>query len=210
MKTSVLVVVCLSLAVSFQSCQKYLGGSTIGGSQSPMGEVGTTFSSTSMDVAGVSKFSASVVSVKDKISSFSGTATVTNSSIKSILSNAPQIKISGNNVTATDVQFKSTSEGIESVAGLDPGIIVKYNAKVGDTYTTASKKKRTVMSVSTADEFPYGFMLIKVTKVEEDTNAMGVKKINYWTNHKWGLVAIEFVFDDGSTAKFPLYCSTNN
>jgi hypothetical protein len=198
------------VAVTLASCEKYIGGSTLGGTVSPMGEPGTTYSSTSMEIAGVSDFEASVVSVKDKISTFSGSAIVTSQAIRNILANSPMISISGNKVTATDVQFKNTSEGMESVAGLDPGIIVKYNAKVGDTYTTESNRKRTVKSVSTTDDYPYGFMLIKVIKVEEDTNAMGVKKITYWANHKWGLVSIEFEFDDGTTAKFPVYCSTNN
>jgi hypothetical protein len=210
MKSSYVLLAFVSIAVTFQSCSKYLNSSSIGGTLSPMGEVGTTYSSTGVEVAGVSNFEASVVSVKDNVSTFSGSAVLKNQAIKTILSNAPQIIINGDNVTAMDVKFKTTSEGIESVAGLDAGIILKYGAKVGDKYTTANKKTRTVTSVSTTDDYPYGFMLIKVTKVEENTNALGVQKINYWANHKWGMVAIEFIFDDGSSAKFPIYCSNNN
>lgn len=210
MKSSLVLLACLSLAVSFQSCSKYLGGSSLGGTISPMGAVGTTFSSTSIEIAGVSNIEASVVSVKDDVSTLSGTAIVTSPGIKSILSNSPMITISGNNITAKDIKFKTTSEGLEAVAGLDPGIIVKYNAKVGDTYTTESNKKRTVKSVSTTDDFPYGFMLIKTIKVEEDTNSMGVKKITYWSNHKWGLVGMEITFDDNTTAYYPVYASSNN
>ena len=210
MKFSLLLFALISLAVTFQSCEKYLGGTTLGGTLSPMGEIGATFSSTSMEIAGVSNFEASVVSVKDKVSTFSGSADVTNAGIKTILSNATEITINGNKVTAKDIKFKTTTEGFESVAGLDPGIIVKYDAKVGDTYTTESNKTRTVVSRSTDDDYGYGFMLIKVIKVEENTNELGVKKMIYWANHKFGLVGIEVVFDDGSSAKFPVYASTTN
>jgi hypothetical protein len=211
MKSAFYLMAILFFGITFQSCEKLLGGAKLGGTVSPMGETGTTYSSTFAEIAGVSNFEASVVSVDDNVSIFSGSATVTNANIKSILSNAPQVTISGDRVTATNIKFKSTTEGIESIAGLDPGIIVKYDAKVGDTYTvTGTNKKRTVLSRSTDDDYPYGFYLIKVIKVEENTNSLGVKKITYWANHKFGLVGIEFQFDDGSTAKFPVYCSTNN
>jgi len=217
MKSSIFSAVIISLVFTCQSCDKYLGVGSLGGTLSPMGEVGTTFSSSGMEIAGVSGFEATVVSVKDDISSFSGSAIVTNAALKSVLANCPQLTINGNKVTGKDVKFKITSEGIESVAGLEPGIIVKFDAKVGDSYKTDSNTDRTVKSVSTADEYPYGFMLIKVIKIEESINplslkssAPGLKKINYSVNHKFGLVGIEFVFDDGSTANFPVYASTNN
>jgi len=217
MKSFVITAVIFSLVLTLTSCEKYLGGSSLGGSLSPIGKVGTTFSSSGMQIAGVSNFEATVTEVKDDISSFTGSATVTNEALKSALANIPELTIVGNQVTGTDVKLKITSEGVESISGLVPGIIIKNGAKVGDTYKTESNTTRTVTSVSTEDEYPYGFMLIKVTKIEEDVNLLnfktsipGVKKINYWYNHKFGLVAIEFVFDDGSSAKFPLYSSATN
>ncbi|MDD4646553.1 MAG: hypothetical protein PHY99_11260 [Bacteroidales bacterium] len=210
MKKAFLTAVCLSMAITFQSCEKYLGSSTVGGDLSPMGEVGTTYSSTSATVGGVSSLTAVVVSVDGKTSVLSGSATVTNATVKDILSKSDLITISGNEVTATNVKFKSTTEGLESVKGLDPGIIVKYDAEVGDKYETESGKTRTVKSVSTENDYPYGFMNIKVIQVEEVRNVDGIKKIRYWANHKWGLVAVEFTLDDDTTAKFPIYCSTNN
>lgn len=201
---------CLSTAILFVSCEKYFGDSTLGGDLSVMGQVGTKYSSTSATVNGVSDLSAVVVSVDGKTSTLTGSAIVTNSQVKTILANSPLVTISGDQVTASNVKIKSTTEGIESVAGLDPGIIVKYDAEVGDTYETESGKTRTVKSVSTDNDYPYGFYNIKVVKVEEETNTNGIKKITYWANHKFGLVGIEFVLADNTTSKFPIYCSTNN
>lgn len=195
----------LSGIIIFSSCKKD-NGTVLGGEQSPMGEVGVTVGSTSATVAGVSNIAGTVVTLDGGVSSFTGTAVITNSTIKNILANHPLTTINGDNVTVSGVELKITTEGIESVTGLAPGIIVKYDAVVGDTYDS----NRTVTSRSTDDDYPYGFMNIKVIKVEENTNKFGVKKTTYWANHRFGLVAIEFTFDDNSTAKFPVYTSAEN
>ncbi len=188
------------------------GSSTsIGGAQSPMGEVGNTVQSASYTISGVSNLSASVTTLTGGVSTYTGTATVTNASIKNILSNYPGVTISGNNVTVTGVKFKSTKEGIESVYGLDPGIIVKYSSKVGDQYPiSGSSNKRTVTEKSSTDDFMWGGMLIKIIKVEENVGKNGISKITYWGNHKWGLVSMRFDFEDGTSAQFPIYNSANN
>ena len=54
-----------------------------------MGEIGVTVSSSSLSITGVSNINGEVVGLEDGVSSFSGTAEVTNSSIKNILSNFP-------------------------------------------------------------------------------------------------------------------------
>lgn len=209
MKT--LLNVCLAIAIIlFVSCEKD-DSTSLGGTHSPMGEVGNQVTSTSSTIAGVSSFSAEVVSLENGISSYSGSAIVTNPTIKSILSNAPECTVDGDLVSATGIKFKSTRDGIESVSGLDPGIIVKYDAVVGDKYPIGSTgKSREVVSRSTDDDYYYGFYLIKVIKVEENSNKMGVSKITYWANHKFGLVGIEFKLDDGTTAKYPVYNSNEN
>ncbi len=208
MKTRLFIPVLFVLLI-FASCKKDKPD-TIGGFQSPMGEVGETISSSSATVAGVSSISASVVSLKNGVSSFTGTAIVTNSAIKNILSNHPQTVINGNNVTISDIEFRITSEGIESINGLESGIIVKFDSNVGDSYTINGNGKRTVTSKSTDNDYFWGGMNIKVMQIEENTNKFGVKKTLYWTNHKFGLVGIEFTFDDNSTAKFPVFSSTQN
>ena len=70
--------------------------------------------------------------------------------------------------------------------------------------------KRKVVARSSEDDYSYGFFNIKVIKVEEDLNMMGVSKITYWANHKFGLVGIEFKLDDNTTAKFPVYNTFEN
>ena len=205
MKTKLLLTA-LILAPFFVSCDKY---DTIRGTQSPIGEVGVTVSSSSMPVAGVSNINAEVVSLEGGVSVFSGTAVISNSNIKNILSNFPEVDVEGNNVTVSDIEFKLTDKGIESVSGLATGTIVEYDAKVGDEYKT-SDGKRTVVSKSSEDDYMYGFFMIKVIEVEENLNNFGVKQIRYWANHRFGLVGIEFTFDDNSTANFPVYSSAEN
>lgn len=175
-----------------------------------MGEVGETISSSWGTIAGVSSIQAEVVSLENGVSSFSGTAVITNNTIKNILQNHPQTTVNGDNVTITDIEFRITSEGIESINGLEPGVIVKYDSNVGDTYTINGGKTRTVTAKSTDNDYYWGGMDIKVMQIEENTNKFGVKKTVYWANHRFGLVGIEFTFDDNSTAKFPVYSSTQN
>lgn len=183
---------------------------TIGGLQSPMGEVGETVSSSSGAISGVSSIAASVVSLENGVSSFTGSAVITNSTIKNILLNHPQTVVNGNNVTVSDIELKITTEGIESINGFEPGVIVKYDSEVGDSYTINGGGKRTVTSKSTDNDYYWGGMNIKVMQIEENTNKFGVKKTIYWANHKFGLVGVEFTFDDNSTSKFPVYSSTQN
>ncbi len=183
----------LFIVFTFTACKKD-NPDTLGGLQSPMGEVGETISSSSGTIAGVSSISASVVSLENGVSSFTGSAVITNSTIKNILSNHPQTGINGNNVTISDIEFRITTEGIESINGLEPGVIVKFDSNVGDSYTINGGGKRTVTSKSTDNDYYWGGMDIKVMQIEENTNKFGVKKTVYWANHKFGLVGIEFTF----------------
>ncbi len=207
MNSKLLAIALLSLAI-VTSCKKD-EIDTLGGEQSPIGEVGVTFNS-SGTISGVSSIAASVVSLERGVSSFSGTAVITNSNIKNILTNHPQTTINGNNVTITDIEMKITTEGISSINGFEPGVIVKYDSEVGDSYTINGGGKRTVVSKSTDNDYSWGGMLIKAMKIEENPNKFGVKKICYYANHRFGLVGIEFTFDDNSTAKFPVFGSAQN
>jgi hypothetical protein len=199
------------LLTSCDLIEEAITGSKLGGSQSAIGEVGVTVTSSSAQINGVSNIQASVTSLSGGVSSYTGSATVANSSILNTLSNLPGVTVSGNTVTVTGVKFKSTTEGIESIYGFDPGIIIKYSSSVGDKYDIlGSSTKREVTAKSTTDDFSWGGMLIKVIKVEENINRGGIKKITYYGNHKWGMVAIRFDFDDGSYSQFPIYNSANN
>lgn len=204
----------LSSALLLTSCdliEEAITGSKLGGEQSPMGQVGVTVTSSSAQINGVSNFQASVTSLSGGVSTYTGSATVANTSIVSTLTNLPGVTVSGNTVTVTGVKFKSTTEGVESIYGFDPGILIKYSSSVGDEYDIlGSSTKRVVTAKSTSDDFNWGGMMIKVLKVEENINRGGIKKITYFGNHKWGMVAVRFDFDDGSYSQFPIYNSANN
>jgi hypothetical protein len=205
------VISSLFLLTSCDLIEEAITGSKLGGEQSSIGQVGVTVTSSSAQINGVSNIQASVTSLSGGVSNYTGSATVANSSIVSTLSNLPGVSVSGNTVTVTGIKFKSTTEGIESIYGFDPGIIIKYSSSVGDKYDIlGSSTKREVIAKSTSDDFSWGGMMIKVIKVEENINRGGVKKITYFGNHKWGMVAIRFDFDDGSYSQFPIYNSANN
>lgn len=214
------IIFCLSAALLIiisMSCKKSDDESTnLEGDQSPMGQVGTTISSSSIAIAGVSDFNGTVVALNNGVSSYNGSAVVTNAVIKNMLSNVPQLTIKGDTVFAKDIQARSTTEGIEVFSGLRPGIMVVYGAGAGESWPIeGSSDKRTVISKSTDNDYPYGFMFIKVSQIDEPvTGALksttGLSKITYWANHRFGLVGVQFEFSDGSTTKFPLYTSTEN
>ena len=214
MKRHYLILLALFFVLFSLSCKKKSTEPALGGDLSPMGQTGTTVSSSSVPISGVSGLTATIVSLQDGVSTYSGSAVVTNVTIKNILANLPGITITGDNVTATGFKFKSTTEGVESFVPASSGIIVDYNSNVGDTYPIGSTgNNRTVVSKSTANEYPYGLYLIKVMKVEEPTTSlksMGVTKITYVANHRFGLVGVEFTFTDGTSAAFPVYTSNEN
>jgi len=207
MKSKILAAIIL-LSMLVVSCKKD-SVDVLGGAQSAMGQVGVT-ASVSSSVSGVSSISGSVTSLSDGISTFSGSAVVSNTTIKNVLTNVPGITVAGNNVSTTAVKLRLTAEGIESISPLDPGVIVNFDSGEGDSYTGSTGAVRTVVSKSTTDDYAWGMMNIKVMKIEENVNRIGIKKINYYANHRWGLVGIEFTFDDNSTAKFSLSSSASN
>jgi hypothetical protein len=205
----------LGIMLIFASCSLFEDEdpNTLGGDQSPMGEVGATVSSSSMEISGVSNFAGTVTSLKDGVSTYSGSAVVKNQFLKNLLSNFPEIVMKGDTLITTGIQFKNSKDGIELKSGPTKGVLIKYGSEVGDKYTGADGTEREVVYKSSTDDFYYGFMLIKVVQVEEHTKVLkssGVNKVTYWGNHRFGLVSVEFSFDDGTTAKFPIYNSNEN
>lgn len=109
------------------------------------------------------------VTLKDGVSTYNGSATVTNQILKNVLSNLPGINIVGDKVSASNFKFKLTDEGFECLTGPGAGVMVKYASNSGDTYPIGSTGKvRTVVAKTGVDDYPYGFMLIKVIEVEEN------------------------------------------
>lgn len=191
MKRIHLILISVFTMVCLVSCEGY---ETITGDQSDLGEVGTTLSGT---FNGASNINVSVVSLDNGVSTVEGTFKMTDPRYKKLLESHPRFfDVDGDNVTVHDVKFKVTTNGIENVSGESNGIIIKYDSKEGDTYS----KGRKVTHVSTDNDFNWSGMKIKVIAVEGPVNnADGVKSVKYWGNHRFGIVAVETTFDDGST-----------
>ncbi|MCK9400850.1 MAG: hypothetical protein M0Q51_12775 [Bacteroidales bacterium] len=214
MKKLFVFLLSITVVVLCLSCEKD-DPSVLSGDQSAMGEVGVTVESSSVEIAGVSDASATVITLKSGVSSFSGSATVKNEFLKNLLANIPGITITGDKVSATNMEYKITKEGFECKTGPGAGILVKYGSSVGDTYKIGTTGQvRTVVAKTGVDDYPYGFYLIKVIKVEETPSYLkssaGVTKITYIANHKFGLVGVLATFDDETTAEFPIYTSVEN
>jgi hypothetical protein len=119
-----------------------------------------------------------------------------------------------------DFHFKVTSEGIQEYYYSDsdyskPFTIVKYDMGVGTSwsFTTNDGKtiNRSVTEKTGLDEWPLTpFLSIKTTKTEESNPAIdGVSKAIFRTNHRFGLVYVEYVLTTGSSIKIYLYPLAN-
>ncbi|HTX87470.1 MAG TPA: hypothetical protein VMC08_00645 [Bacteroidales bacterium] len=215
MKKLITFLLALIMLAGINACKKKTDDSNdLGGDSSPMAAVGTVVTSSSATISGVSNLTATVVSQSGGVSYYNGSGIITNSAFKNILSNFSEITIHGDSVSVTGFKVKQTLDGIECQSDIGPGIIVKYASNVGDSYQVGSTgRTRTVVSKSSTDDYYYGFFLIKVMQVEELTpslKSIGVSKVTYWANHKFGLVGIQYNFTDGSSVNFPVYCSTSN
>ncbi len=214
MKTIYVLFLSMIMMLTGMSCEKLFNKDDPGelnGDQSPMGEVGAFTESSSMEIAGVSNFSAEVIALKSGVSTFKGSATVKNEILKNLVANLPGISVVGDKVATEGMDFKIATDGIELKSGPGAGIWVKYDSEVGDTYPIgATGKVRTVVEKTGVDDYPLGFMLIKVVKVEEIPSYLktsGISKITYIANHKFGLVGVKFTLDDNSDVTFPIYNS---
>jgi len=199
-------------ALSFSSCDlidDLTDSDSVDGDQSTMGEVGSEVSA--FDIPGVAGAKATVTSIKDGISTFSGEAKITDPALLNIISNIPEFTVVGDKVSVSGLKFQVTKEGVASKIDAFPGTLVKYDSKVGDKYTVFPGVEREVISKSTDDDYPYGFMYIKVIKVEEPAGLIpGVNKIVYVANHKFGIVGLELTLDDATTKSFSFSGNAEN
>lgn len=211
MKKSALIVAAL-IALSFSSCDlidSLTDKESVDGAQSTMGEVGAEV--TASEIPGISEAKATVVNLDGGISSFTGEAKISDPAILNLISNIPEFSVVGDKVSVTGLEFQVTKEGIASKVPSFPGTIVKYDSKVGDKYKVTGGVEREVISKSTDDDYPYGFMYIKVMKVEESPSIIpGVSKMVYIANHKFGIVGLEVTLDDNTTKSFTIWGSTEN
>ena len=113
----------------------------------------------------------------------------------------------------TDLKYKITSDGIQDFNNIDgkPHTIVKYDCKVGDTYTLKLSNGQTitrkVVAKSDKDDFQWGMLDIKTITVEQNAVVPGIKKYIFRTNHKFGLVFVEAIMEDGTSAGMYIYPS---
>ncbi len=218
MKNVVKLLVFFTLGVFNMSCSNSSDSSSstdLTGSQSAMGLAGVTVSSSSAEIAGVSDFSAVVNTLENGISTYTAQATVTNPLIKNMIANFPGVVINGDAVSISNLQVQQTSDGIKCITGPFAGILVKYDANVGDTFATGTAGKvRKVVSKTGVDDYPYGMYLIKTIQVEstvsEASRMSGINKITYVANHRFGMVGVKVDFEDGTNATFPVYTSAEN
>lgn len=214
MKTKLFFVlsIALSALLVISSCELFEeDNKDIGGDPSPMGEVGNNFDISTME--GVSDVSIQVTGKNGDVSKVTFTGTITDQKILSILSAIPDVNLVGNKMTVAR-DYKITTNGIMSVYPEGKLTLMDYGAKVGDSWSlthSGSNLERKVTSKSTDDDYSYGFMLIKVVKVEETgRNIPGVNKIEFVGNHKFGMVGIIVHFEDGSTKHIVGYSDVEN
>lgn len=183
----------------------------LGGTQSTIGATDNTFSFSG--ITGASGFTSKVESLENGVTSISASTTLTDSKIIQMAKSLPDLTWDGNKVSVTR-KYHITSQGIQNVYGDEYFTLVKYDDSVGDSYSAkvnGNTVTRTITSKSTADDYPYGFYNIKVMKVEETGRGIpGVSKIEYFTNHKFGLVAVNVIFEDGSSKKITVYSKNEN
>ncbi len=225
MKKFKVLVSIISIIILFVSCDKITelleGGKTqdpneIGGTTAlPLNEVGNTIDVGSVSVGGKFydfKESVKVTKNDNGLTTFEVKAEIPNSpEIQNLLNKIPvNIKDATGKINTT-FNVKITSEGIQDFFNKDgkQHTIVKYDANVGDIYQiTKSDGKtitRTVTQKSTTDDYPYGFLYIKTITVEQDSRIPGIKKIVYKANHKFGLVNVQLVLEDGTSVGSNLY-----
>lgn len=104
-----------------------------------------------------------------------------------------------------EFKVKITSDGYQDyfTDGL-PWVMVKYADEAGATYTVVNKNgeklTRTITEKTGQDDWPFGFLLIKTSKVEQQVPSDDplLDHIVYRANHKFGLVYLEYVFKDGT------------
>lgn len=104
-----------------------------------------------------------------------------------------------------EFKVKITSQGyLDYFTDGQPWVMVKYDDPVGTTYSVVNKNgetlTRTVTEKTNQDDWPFGFFLIKTVKVEQQVASDDplLDYIVYRANHKFGLVYLEFAFQDGT------------
>jgi hypothetical protein len=213
MKTKLVLLIAISLV--FTSCslvEKVNPSEKLSGTQSPQGEIGNTF--TSGGVSGINVSDAKVSDLTDGVSTIKVKLKLTDQKLKSWAGSFPYSNSVNGDEVEIEFKVRMTENGIQTVFPDGNLTLVKYDGKVGDTYTAkinGKNAKREITYKSTSDDYSYAFFNIKVIEVEETGFGLpGVSKIVYITNHKFGLVGIKAVFEDGSEKKVYVISKNDN
>ncbi len=111
-------------------------------------------------------------------------------------------------------QLKITSEGyMDFFTEGKPWVIGKYGDGVGTKYTVTNDNGeelvREVTEKTGNDDWPFGFYLIKTSKIEHVAPAdnPAFEKVTYRINHRFGLVYVEYLLRDGTVLRLNVYAS---
>ena len=210
-------VVALFMLIS-NGCQKSSNDTTtVGGTPTPMGNVGNTFSG---GIAGATNLNGVITVSKDNISTIHCTGTITDPALKTVLGLLNSSSLVNVNPTTgaftADLKVMFLSTGIVDYFSSDNtgSALIGYGAAVGTKYTCKNAEGHTftreVTAVSTADDYFYGGLMIKTTTIKELSPARGIDRIEYRTNHKFGLVGIYIYLDDSTSYFLPVYSTNTN
>ena len=207
----------IALVLVIASCKKDDDNSgnsnSIGGSTSiPINTVGNTWANSI--IAGTSFYQGTITitSITDGVATVQFSAAIP-ANIPILQGIKAKYKDGSGNLIC-EGKYKMTDAGILDYNNIDhePFVLVKFDASVGDKYTLTksdgTKIVREVVRKSTTDDYYWGGMLIKTIDVEQSSNIPGVKKITYFSNHKFGLVGVMVEMDDGSKPQLSLFPTT--
>jgi len=208
-----LIYLALFLIFITTSCEDLgIGGgndSTLKGSASiPINTVGNEFSTIGFSVNGTwVDFNPQIVITKSEngVNTIKITADLsTNSTLSKLNALIPAALKDAQGKVNFEMKVKVTDEGWLDYSNVDkePCVLVRYDDKVGDQYsvTTSSGSviEREITYKSTDDDYAYGFMEIKVIRVEQETSFPGIQKYVMYFNHKFGFVGFEVIAEDGT------------
>jgi hypothetical protein len=205
-----------AFALVLTSCKKQDSNdssSSISGSSSiPINTVGNTF--TNSVVVGTASYQGtiSITKVTDGVATVQFKSAIP-SNIPILQGIKPKYKDASGNLVC-EGKFMMTDAGILDYNNKDhkPFVLVKYDANVGDKYTLQKSDGTTivrqVVRKSTTDDYYWNGLIIKTIDVEQSSNIPGVKKITYFSNHKFGLVAVRVEMEDGSKPQLSLVPKT--
>jgi len=194
------------------------GTEPIDGEPTPLGAVGNGFSTSVMGITdmemGVTQQNGDISTIRFEGRFIDDNLIPAAAGLLELAETNSDMSLDGNQMSGTR-EFRITTKGFQDVFPDGSCLtIINYDAKEGDTYRkkmSGGDLVRKVVKVSNDDDFPWGFMYIKTVKVEETGSRIpGVSKIVYYGNHKFGLVGMDIIFEDGSERMLNVFSDNYN